>query len=248
MAGRPYPNPPIQEALVVFQFQPVEQGGWNWTVPGRLWMHMNEVYDGEPRSEHVVTVNAQQQARQMAAAAAGGVGRVFLTRKDQSGLVGIAPNQLSVHVLRPYPGWKEFRPRIERVLSEYPEVHADALVSRVGLRYVNRIDIPAGNIEMSQWFTASPGLPPGLEQTMAGLMSKVDTVFDDGARMSITLAAVPSADESVASFLLDLDMHMALGEPVPLDADLRGRIDALHAREGDAFEAMITDETRGLFQ
>ena len=79
MTARAYPNPPIQEALVDFRFS--NHGHWNWTYPGRYWEIVRDEYDGPPRSEQTIAVNAQQQARALSTRAVAGVGRVFRVRK-----------------------------------------------------------------------------------------------------------------------------------------------------------------------
>lgn len=245
MSARSYPNPPIQEALVEFRF--TEDSDWDWTIPGRFWGLMTDSYDGPPRSEQVIAVAAQQQARQISPRAVGGVGRVFLTRKDESGLVGLAPNALSVHVMHPYPGWAHLLPRIEEVLVRYPQVQPSPRITRVGLRYVNRIVVPEANVRLDEWFNAAPALPPGLGTPIAALMSRLETVCDDGARMAITLATVATEEPDSSAFVLDIDLGWFPQTPVTLDSSLIPLLESLHEREGSAFEAMITDRTRGLF-
>lgn len=246
MPARPYPRPPIQEALVELRF--VDDGRWNWTWPGRFWALVRDEYDGEPRTEQSISVNAQQQARAVTARAVAGVGRVFLTRKSDPGLIGLAPSALSVHVLRPYPGWAEFRPRVERAAAAHLALQPDARVTRIGVRYINHIVLPGDQLELDEWFTSSPTLPDGLGQSMTALMSRVETAYEDDARLAITLATVQHDKDGESAFLLDLDLSWNAPEPVPLTGRVYDVIDSLHDREGSAFEAMITDSTRGLFQ
>lgn len=246
MPARPYRRPPIQEALVELRF--IDDGRWNWTWPGRLWELVKGEYDGEPRTEQAIAVNAHQQARTLTTRAVAGVGRVFLTRTGDPGLLALAPSAMSVHVLRPYPGWSTFRPRVVAAIEAYEKLQPDAQVARVGVRYVNHIVLPGDDLDLSDWFTSSPTLPDGLGPAMAALMSRVETVYDDGARLAITLATVQHDKLGEHAFLLDLDLSWNAPEPVPLTEGVYDVIDRLHDREGTAFEAMITDATRELFR
>lgn len=246
MPARTYPNPPIQEALVEFKF--ADDGRWNWTYPGRYWELVREEYDGSPRSEQTIAVNAQQRARAVSTRAIAGVGRVFLTRSTDAGLLGLAPDSCSVHVLRPYPGWSEFRPRVERALEAYEQLDAEILISRIAVRYVNRIVIPGDQLNLAEWFTSSPTLPEGVSQSMTALMSRVETGYEDGARLAITLATVQHEKPGEHAFLLDLDLSFVPESPVPISTGVYDIVESLHEREGSAFEAMITDATRELFQ
>jgi uncharacterized protein (TIGR04255 family) len=246
MPAQKYPNPPIQEALVEVRFS--NDGRWDWTIPGRYWEQVRQEYDMAPKSEPILTVQARQQASHLSAHAAGGVGRVLLTRSSDAGLIGLSPNALSVHVLRPYLGWAEFRERLARALDAYLKIQEDALVERVGVRYVNQIIIPGRTLDINDWFTASPALPPGLNLPINSLMSRVETTFDDTSRLSITLATTAHTNVDEHAFVLDMDLSWSPQAPVPLTEDVYHIIDLLHDREGTTFEAMITPDTRELFQ
>lgn len=245
MPARPYPRPPIQEALVELRF--VDDGRWNWTWPGRFWELVKSAYDGEPRTEQAISVNAHQQARTLTARTVG-MGRLFLTRRSDPGLLALAPSAMSVHVLRPYPGWADFRNRVVAAIEAHQKLQADAQVIRVGVRYVNRILLPGDNLDLADWFTSTPTLAEGIGPAIAALMSRVETVYDDGARLAITLATVQHDQPGEQAFLLDLDLSWAAPEPVPLTGGVQDVIEGLHDREGTAFEAMITDATRELFR
>lgn len=246
MTARNYPKPPIREALVEFHF--ADDGRWNWTYPGRYWGLVRDEYDGEPRSEQTIAVRTQVQARSVSTRAISGVGRVFLTQTNGSGLLGLAPLRCSIHVMGDYPGWDDFRPRIERALTAYGKLDPACHVSSIGLRYVNRIVIPGAELDLEQWFTSSPTLPGGVKQSMNALMSRVETTYEDGARLAITLATVQHDKPDQNAFLLDLDLSWTPEAPVPLSSRVYDIVDSLHDREGTAFEAMITDTTRGLFK
>ena len=247
MPARPYPRPPIQEALVELRF--VDDGRWNWTWPGRFWEVVKSEYDGEPRTEQALSVSAHPQARTLTTRAVTGVGRVFLTRTGDPGLLlALAPSAMSVHVLRPYPGWSSFRPRVVAAIEAHQQLQAEAQVARIGVRYVNHIVLPGDNLDLADWFTSSPTLPEGVGPAMAALMSRVETIYDDGARLAITLATVQHDKPGEQAFLLDLDLSWNAPEPLPLTDRVYDVIEHLHDREGTAFEAMITDATRERFR
>lgn len=226
----------------------VDDGRWNWTWPGRFWELVKDEYDGEPRTEQAISVNAHQQARTFTTRAVAGVGRVFLTRTSDPGLLALAPSVMSVHVLRPYAGWEDFRPRVVSAVEAHRKLAADVLVERVGVRYVNRIVLPGDSLDLADWFTSSPTLPQGVGPSLAALMSRVETVYEDGTHLAITLANVKHDQPGEQAFLLDLDLSWNAPAPMPMDEGVFEVIDRLHDREGTAFEAMITDATRELFR
>ena len=52
------------------------------------------------------------------------LGRSFFRMKRERGLVALGMNSLSIHVLRPYPGWDDFRKRIVTALQAFEKVSA----------------------------------------------------------------------------------------------------------------------------
>ena len=73
-----------------------------------------------------------------------GPGKVQLITKNGKRIVGVGPNVLSVHMLRPYLdpcnsdkiGWDESRHRIGRALGAYWEVVQPQGVKRIGIKYM----------------------------------------------------------------------------------------------------------------
>ncbi len=126
---RRYRNPPIIEAVCEFHFAPGL--GWDPTLPGKLHAELSNDYPGTPRHQKNVELGVQFREGSPHNFQFGeGLRKVQLITKDEKRIVGVGPNVLSVHMLRPYQnprdsdkiGWDEFRPRISRALSAYWEV------------------------------------------------------------------------------------------------------------------------------
>lgn len=173
-----------------------------------------------------------------------GVGGVQLVDDDAKRLISIAPNMLSVHVLRPYEGWVRFQPRTASAVAAYKDVVGVETVQRLGLRYVNRIVIPTPAVDLDEYFTCAPRSPEGLPDRMASLLSRVEYVYDDGKKLIVTFATI-EATPGTCAFLLDLD-GVWEGQGIGVDVVLP-ILDDLHERIGSAFETLITDKTREVF-
>ncbi len=124
MERRRYKHPPIEEALVECRFEPSPD--WDLTMPGRLHVELREKYPGKPRQQNVVHASlGAQQGQAQRFAIREGVSKVQLLTDEATRLVAIGPDELSVHMLRPYQcdegpsGWDEFRPRIVGALTGY---------------------------------------------------------------------------------------------------------------------------------
>ncbi|HVQ74448.1 MAG TPA: TIGR04255 family protein [Candidatus Binatia bacterium] len=244
-ARRTYRTPPIEEALVEFRFVPAQE--WDLTIPGKLHQHpaIGPQYPGKPRTQKVVEAELQAGPGQPPNfAVREGLGRIQLVSEDGRRLISLGTDLLSVNILRPYSGWEEFRPRIEAALRAYAEVVAPKAVARVGVRYINRILLAGTELDLAAYFRCGPTTPPGLPERMAGFVSRVEYAYDDGAKLLLMHARLGASAGS--AFLLDLDVIWEGLESLPMNR-VMSIVDDLHEREGQAFEAAITDKTRAVF-
>ena len=241
-----YKNPPIEEAVVEFRFVPGQE--WDLTIPGKLHEHpdIKSQYPGKPRTQKLLEAAFQAGSGQPPnLAVREGVGRIQLVDHGGRHLISLGSDVLGVNILRPYDGWEQFRPRIEAALRAYSEVAQPTGASRVGVRYINKIVLPGREINIGTYFRY--GLPsvPGLPSKMAGFMSRVEYIYNDAVKLLLTRASV-DAPEGQLAFLVDLDVIWEGAEPKGLDRIMEV-IDDLHEREGEAFEAIITDAAREVF-
>ena len=241
---RRYNNPPIEEALVEFHMAPGQD--WDLTIPGKLHERVKTAYPGKPRQQKllqasVLTVQGQPPGFEVQE----GISRVQLVDTEGRKLLSLGPDVLSVNVLRPYDDWEAFRPRIVDALQAYIDVSGTEKVSRIGVRYINKVVVHASDITLNEYFLCGPCVPPGLPKKVGGFLNRAEHIYDDGVKLLVTFASIDSEKESSA-FLLDLDLIWEGSEPLDHDSAIN-KVDDLHEREGIAFEALITEKTRELF-
>ncbi len=249
---RRYKNPPVEEALCEFRFKPGQ--AWDLTIPGKLQAAFGDEYVGKPQEQRVFQVGLQVQGDKPSNLQFGeGLARVQLVTGDGKRMVGVGPDVLSIHMLRPYQdprepgrgGWEEFRPRIETALEAYSEVAQPVGVIRVAIRYINRIVIPQGTVRIEQYLKSALPEVDGLPNHVTNFMSRVDYMYQDDVRIVLSQGSIDAPPDQV-SFLLDLDVIWEKTEPVDESRALMIAED-LRDRERAAFEAVITDKSRELF-
>lgn len=242
---RVYKNPPIEEALVEVQF--AQPSDWDLTIPGRLHEALKADYPGKLRQQKLITANVVLgSAEQLPTLSTiGGLGKVQFPTEDGRRLIAVGPNVMSIHVLRPYPGWEDFRSRIERGLRAYCGVVAPTAVARIGLRYINRISLPGPNVRLEEHFRCATPNIDGVPESTTGFAHRDELRYPDDVQLLLTYASLAAPDAS-ASFLLDIDLVQTLDTPLSVDRVLV-HIDNLRERERVAFEALITDKLRATF-
>ena len=249
---RRYRNPPIEEALCEFRFAPGPD--WDPTVPGKLQAELGDEYSGKPREQRAVQVGLRVQRGKPADLQYDeGLARVQLVTRQGTRMVGVGPDVLSIHMLRPYQdlsnvskgGWEEFQSRIAAALKAYRNVAQSSTVVRVGVRYVNTIVIPLASVRVEDYLRCAYLEIDGLPDQYVNFVSRVEYVYDDGARLALSYGLLGAASDSVEC-LLDLDVVREAETWFDWEKSLE-IADNLHERAGSAFEVVVTDKARELF-
>jgi uncharacterized protein (TIGR04255 family) len=241
MPRRTYKNPPIVEALCEFTFTPT--GAWDLTLPTQMHQHIRQDYDGEPRQANVqiVTTSPENNSTTIQNDL-----RVQFPTKDGTRLVNAGRNTLSINVLKPYEGWTQFRPRIERALRAYLNVAGQKNVTRVGVRYLNRIVVGHPGANSADYFEFNLSQESALGAKLTNFWKRSEYVTEDQTKILITHATIAPSVPGNTEFLLDIDTIMDR-RPLETFEDILTVMETLHTTEGHAFEAIITEKARELF-
>ena len=249
---RRYKNPPIEEAICEFRFSPGED--WDLTIPGKLHTELSDEYAGKPKEQKLVEVGLETQAGKPPNLRYGeGLAKVQLVTEDNKRMIGIGPDVLSIHILRPYQrntdsehvGWEEFYPRIIRAIEAYWKVSKPTGVTRIGVRYINKIVIPQIKVRVEDYLKCALPNVSGLPDQLNGFMSRVEYAYGDNVLLVLSQGSIEAPPNNVG-FLLDLDVIWQGADPISEEEALT-KISNLREREREAFENIITDKARELF-
>lgn len=169
------------------------------------------------------------------------------TSKDWKYICQSRINGLTFSRLAPYESWQPFRDKAKQCWDNYRNSTKPTEITRLAVRYINRIDIPHQTVELKDYFRTSPEVPPDMSKSIAGFFTQLRIRQNDiAAQLLLNQAVVPSSHEGVTSIILDLDLFRE--NDVPQDEpEIWAFFETLHARKNDLFESCITDKTRELF-
>jgi uncharacterized protein (TIGR04255 family) len=240
MTRRQYPNPPIAEAVCEFRFAPGQ--AWNLTVPGLFYEKIRDLYTGEPRHQNLIVTELKSGHIPQ------GATKLLFPSADATKLVGVGPDTLSIHSLRPYEGWNEFSHRIDQAFQFYLQVAKPIGVTRIGIRYINQIAISVDEVvELNEYFTVYPQLPDGVPSKISGFVMRTESIYEDiPIKLVITLSDTGAPSGQVV-FILDLEVSQTWIEKALFLEEVFYNLHELKSREQQVFESLITDRTRELF-
>ena len=240
---RNYRNPPIQEAICEIHFElsePLALGRIELLKP--IWSA--KYPDQKTVQEKRVDFHLSPEGLQTKE---GNLGhRLICKYADGKRLVQLSGLFVAINQLTPYPGWEEmFRDTILDRFGDLQNALGLLGFKRVGLRYINRIDVPQVPLVWSDWFKIKLPTPslPGFKQREWQMQFHQELTQD--RRFIINLAALPPIEAKVSPVMLDLDLIWQ-GEPKE-PTELPEILEHVHGPHRLVFEAYLSNKIRKLF-
>jgi uncharacterized protein (TIGR04255 family) len=149
--------------------------------------------------------------------------------------------------MAPYSEWPTFRSEARPLWERFRAVVPDAKLTRCGLRYINRVDIPEATIELNDYFRLYPEVPKQLpcQDVVAMVTSLLMPQGDLECMAVINQSLVEPGKPDHVSVVLDIDLFRQ-GIEQWTDSEVWDFFDKLRDRKNDIFEGCITDRTREL--
>ncbi len=207
-----------------------------------LHAELRDEYPGPTRTQGIQSITIDGQTTSLLQQ----IARYQLLGTDQTKFISVGQNAVSINVLKPYLGWDEdFKARIERVFFALCKVISIKRITRVGLRYINRISIPGTKAAATDCFINIQHEILPTAGVLGPFYKRLEYHTTEGAKVIVTQASILPANSNYSDFLLDID---AIWDRNPIGVDeVISMAEDLHGREGRVFEALINDSARELF-
>ena len=177
------------------------------------------------------------------------IGHVF-RRSDGRRVIQSRFNGFSYSALPPYESWEVFSTEAWSHWLYYKRTVNPIRATRLGVRYINKIDIPEAAVEIKDYLRTAVDVSPYLPQmTSAYFLQIVVPISRYDANATIISAAVPPQTPNSSSLILDIDTWKIVDINLNRTLDpeeIREQFNVLREAKNYVFEACITDATRGL--
>lgn len=153
----------------------------------------------------------------------------------------------SLSHLAPYGTWEELRDEAKRLWGVFCDDAHPTRITRVALRYINRLPLPLP-ITFEDYLLTFPRMGPSFLTSVTGLLMRVVAPAPDGATVVITEAI----DETTVSansidVILDIDVFRQVDLPIAEQEESWRVLEALRELKNEAFFGSITDKAGELF-
>ncbi len=235
--GHPtYPHPAISEAVCDIHFRLPQISGWKPSLPGELFKHIQNEY---PEIEPVIEMGLQFEFGPT------GTGtkivpqpqKVRFKHRTRPLILQLAENNFSVSTLPPYQGWKVMRDDVLSAWQQVEEVLKPELITRIGLRYINRFDKETDQDRLEGWLIANDYIPKGILTSSPGFFLRVQTRLAIEDVIIITLGDTqPEPTGGYGSIIFDIDRIVE--KEIALERDvLKRELERLHTDVWNVFSS-----------
>lgn len=166
-------------------------------------------------------------------------------------IILLKPLSFTISRVAPYTGWEKLLTRFTRDWGTWKAVTGHKPLSRVGMRYINRIDIPdpsSGLIPQNDYLRIWAQSPDTLGPTLGYSVQCISFLPNISSKIVINSATVPaSIVPGHTSFVLDIDIGRDFEVP-QRDDKIVDLLSQMRLEKNRIFESCITDKARELFR
>ena len=253
--SRQYATPPLREVVCEIRFE--EDGHWDGAVPGLIYAAMRDEFPRRLPVENPIPPTAQTPASpsplpqglpRLELRVGPSEGLRFWRSTDESGYFLVAPYRLAVCHFPPYPSWQRLSETVGKGFLSYRDVLKPTKVQRIGLRYINVVDLRQSEASLEEFFEFYPFLGDNIPQELSGFHCQAQIPFEDRRDVLILqLWRVPRLEGESMAVSLDLDYFLAQPDRFEL-AQTMEWLEAGHKNIQSVFEGCLKDSARMLFQ
>lgn len=166
---------------------------------------------------------------------------------DKRRVVQARLNGFSFSHLAPYDRWASLRDDTQTWWSKFCEATTATEVTRVAVRYINRIDLPLPIRDFGDYLRTLPVVAQGLPQSLSGFFMRLVMPIE-GATVIITQTIDEAAvTASLLPVVLDIDVFESNVVPATGDA-LWDKIENLRRIKNEVFFGSLTPAAWRLFE
>lgn len=206
----------------------------------------NDYPNKQTRQNFAITVNANAAASERVVSELGGY--VFRSG-DGTRVVQSRPDGFSFSRLRPYGSWEATLDDAWRLWLLYRNHFRPDRISRLAVRYINRLDLPGPSLDFDEYLLTGPRVPQNVPQ---GLSAFSSSLVIPGVRPQVLAIVRQSFDGSglaqdIVPVILDIDAILECDISVEDDAAVMDALLELRTVKNQIFFGSLTDKAVELF-
>lgn len=243
------PKAPIVEAVIQIHARPEvpwDENGITESLRPRIPEYKKAVSQKQVRHQVKLNTNRPPQASEENL---GWHGLVCQTEDEKQG-VQFSRDGFVFHRLNPYQSWECFFNEAIRLWKIYLEIARPIDAQRIGLRFINKIDLPPKEVNFEDYIEPHPETPLNLELPFLSFFHQ-DTLAVQGYPYAINVIRTiqPPQNPQIEGLGLIVDIDAFTTQPFEIkDSVLKERLVDLRWLKNKAFFGSITSKALKLFR
>jgi len=225
-----YPQSTIHEAVCEVRFSTGRP--WEHALSGELFKAVQNEY---PTMEPVVQLGVQLEIGPQGLVQTAGPRPLTRYRhREKASLLQLTENSFAISFLSPYPGWQVMKQDFLSAWDLASRALKPERITRLGLRYINRLPAEARSDRVSDWLRTNAYLPTGLLSSTAGFSLRLEVHLRDAER--IVVGVTDQLPGELLPIVLDLD-RISERSAGPGREGLETWVENLHDEVWEAFNS-----------
>lgn len=168
---------------------------------------------------------------------------------DNKSIVQVRLDGFTFNKLRPYSNWEKFSNESKRLWAQYLKIAKPISVSRIALRYINRIELPMPFSDFKEYIRTAPEVAIGIPQGLAGFFVRLVIPNEQIGATAIVIETIEPIrpDTNKLPLIFDLDVFKSVSME-PDTGKIWAMLNQLREYKNLIFDKSLTDKTKELFK
>ena len=165
-----------------------------------------------------------------------------ITSTDQKYISKFNMNFFSLSRLAPYENWDRFKDEMKRLWNIHYKLAVPLEIQRLGVRFINRIEIPDESVHLRDYFQGFSSGIPAIKLDLNGFLHHdIFTVPNYSYMMNIIKTIQPKTPTNNRALILDIDVFTQ--QPIEANDDIIDKkLSDLHWLKNKIFFSIITPQ------
>jgi len=168
---------------------------------------------------------------------------------DGKSIVQARLDGFTFNKLHPYSNWEKFSVEAKRLWAEYIKIAKPMSVSRVALRYINRIELPVPFSDFKEYVRTIPEVANGIPQGLGSFFVRLVIPNEEIGATAIVTETIepvgPGTNKLPLMFDIDVFKDVSLS---PTASEVWAIMDKLRGYKNQIFDKSLTDKTKEFFK
>ncbi|MDD5037957.1 MAG: TIGR04255 family protein [Dehalococcoidales bacterium] len=175
-----------------------------------------------------------------------GVQGYFFKSEDEKNIVQFRMDGFTFSRLHPYTKWETVLLEAKRLWEIYHSVASPELITRIAVRYINRLDIELPIKDFGEYLTAPPTIPASLPQEISQFLNRM-VIHEGDKTINLVQAMEPITEKKKIGIILDIDVFKIQESGFDIE-DIWSEFEQLRGIKNRVFFESITEKTARLYE